>query len=68
LESNISSSTYWVSLYSNKYLYNGKELQDDAFGGVSLGMYDYGARMYDPLIGRWNVMDNKAEAYYSWSP
>ncbi|HYG37623.1 MAG TPA: hypothetical protein VD908_03345 [Cytophagales bacterium] len=32
----------------NKYLYNGKELQDDKFGGVSFAMYDYGARMYDP--------------------
>ena len=35
----------------NKYLYNGKELQDDAFGGISLGMYDYGARFYDPRLG-----------------
>lgn len=44
-----------------KYKYNGKELQES-------GMYDYGARMYMPDIGRWGVVDMKAEKYNSMSP
>ncbi|MGI9582582.1 RHS repeat-associated core domain-containing protein [Chryseobacterium sp. RRHN12] len=41
--------------------YNGKELQET-------GMYDYGARMLIPDLGRWNGIDQLAEAYTSTSP
>tara|TARA_R110002124_G_scaffold170608_8_gene338299 strand:- start:1350 stop:2435 length:1086 start_codon:yes stop_codon:yes gene_type:complete len=48
----------------NKYLYNGKELIEDN----DLQYYDYGARMYDPVLGRWGVVDPIGNLYYSWSP
>ena len=48
----------------NKYLYNGKELQDE----LNLDWYDYGARFYDPALGIWTTMDPLAEKYAEWSP
>ena len=62
---NISSDVgYPIANPENPYRYNGKE-QQTAFG---LGLYDYGARMYDPTTGRWNGVDPLAESYSAQSP
>ncbi len=46
----------------NKYLYNGKELQDGT------NWLDYGARMYYPELGRWMTIDPLADAMAHTSP
>ncbi|THV62046.1 hypothetical protein EK417_06440 [Chryseobacterium candidae] len=56
-----TGSAYFGQDSFKKYKYNGKELQET-------GMYDYGARMYMPDIGRWGVLDNYSEKYFSISP
>lgn len=48
----------------NKYLYNGKELNEE-FG---LNWSSYGAREYDASIGQWMSIDPLAEAMAGWSP
>jgi RHS repeat-associated protein len=51
-------------LFENRYLYNGKEYQDD-FG---LNWYDYGARFYDAQIARFHTLDPLSEKYSFQSP
>jgi RHS repeat-associated protein len=46
----------------NEYLLQRKELQEETQS------YDFGARGYDPLIGRWTTIDPLAEKSRRWSP
>ncbi|MDD2963537.1 MAG: DUF6443 domain-containing protein [Bacteroidales bacterium] len=52
----------------NKNLYNGKELQNDVLAGSRLDWYDYGARFYDPVVGRFTTLDRFSEKFYESSP
>jgi RHS repeat-associated protein len=63
---NINALSYTNPLQkiANKYLYNGKELQDD----LGLGWYDYGNRFYDPQVPHFTTIDRFSEKYSFMSP
>ncbi len=51
---------------AKKYMFNGKEF-DDSFN-ETLNTYDFGARNYDPALGRWMNMDPLADQFPHQSP
>lgn len=55
---------YGYNQSSQPYKYNGKEY--DPMHGLDL--YDYGARMYDPLLARWTAIDPMAAKTPQVSP
>ena len=48
----------------HKDRYNGKEFQDE----LNLNWHDYGARNYNPALGRWMNLDPLAENYPTCNP
>ena len=53
--------SHWMNdaARDHKYLYNGKEIQDD----WSLNLYAYGARYYDAALGRFTGVDPIADQF-----
>ena len=59
-----NGSWYATVTPDNNKLYNGKELNRD----FDINLYEYGARWYDPAIGRWNAVDPLSEERNWLSP
>ena len=59
-----------VTSTDNLKWHHGKELQENEFAqqGKSLDLEDFGARMYDPILGRWWSADPLAEQRNWLSP
>lgn len=67
------SVTNPLPAYRNSIKFVSKELQHDEFVNAAgnksgIELYDFGARMQDPQIGRWNGIDPMASNFASHSP
>ncbi len=51
----------------NRHLFGGKELQYHTLAGISLNLYDFEARTYNPIIARFMQTDPMSEKYYGIS-
>ena len=59
----VASNTQKPAKNTDRFQYNGKEKISD----LGLGLYDYGARHYDPAMGRWSSVDPLADQMRGWS-
>ena len=50
--------------FHQRYGFNGKEFEN----GLDWRVNDFGARMYDPVLGRWGSVDPKAAKFAFQSP
>ena len=57
----------YATLASNRQKFSGKEDQTTV-AGSTLPYLDFGARMYDAKLVRWNTYDPMAEKYYGINP
>ena len=57
----------YATLATNRQKFSGKEDQTTVVGST-LPYLDFGARMYDPKLVRWNTFDPMAEKYYGINP
>jgi len=69
VQQGISTAALNSTIPQNRFKYGGKEEQRGEFSDLSgLDWLDFGARAYDPQVGRWVSVDPMAENSRRWSP